>query len=1070
MGQASLATFYLVFGVLTIYLNLESIGTWDANAIYRTISSAVMDYPFPLQDVNWTRHLDKVEDPEQVFSWLAYSFKPILFGEQETVSERSWETTSWNFSSTPATIASFNRILLVRFTFKRWAVEHTQGVFEKATPYRLAGGSNLDPYTLNDEDRSTLCGPGNANDTSQCFHWQTAHSFNRAGGYTEFFDPMEGPAAYDALLKDMRLAGLFDTLMATCTVDMIVYNANVEMFLQYIQSFSFDFCGHIQISNDARSFNLNVFNTSVGKYLLLYIMRISCIVMLVFFSLIEIHRMWDLGFVAAMQQNGAVTDLISITTSFGVLLSYWLIEQMPPYRNFQFDALQDVNARTDAYVSLCDVARTLQIQGLFIAFNLLVVSFRTISLVSGLHSNLGLILKVLHVSTPNFLSFMALFGMLLTGFVLTSFFAFGAGYSEMSSIGLCIYESFAMLSGDVVFSHMNRVDSILAPIYFFSFYILFYLVLINIFVTLLMSGYDIVDYELQKSGQTGGEKNPLVLIFEELKNDVVGTILRYGSTAIKYSRICLDPILVSAKAVFSCSRPSFLTARFKRREDLRSGTILEQRISQVQSNEDVQDANKGFMRKLLPFLTMITFLGVWICLVTLSSRGLESYLAGQATLRNSVLDVRFHKDDDMKDFNQIKTFSDVKNWADTAIVGLYSDPVCAEKSAPGASSEWSTNASCTSSSNSQQLLNRIASWNIGFLNTTFVRLTIQPACFVSTEGRWASGSPTMRKTPDDACWNSICTDVFSSEPCRTADGDLLDASNLANRINATLLPFGEFGYEAPRKDLGPFRMLGGLAFSLGVTKEQCQQMLALLKENRWFTENSASMVFDWLTYNGNMDLFTHNIVGFSLLQTGVLRRSSESHSFSMNVAAGGGSFDLHLLVLILFVMYAILLLYQIVDMFRQAREQYVRSQRRDRPLLAFVREYFTDAWNLIDLVTVLISVATFVCFIVFALNGFRAQYRFSTGNAIGYNDYAVPTAAVGYYNMAHMTDPVRYLEDDWYFFKEFEGVQATHGVFLELAALNSVCAGFRTIKTINRFKLVDMFSTWNRKSNRFFLY
>ena len=57
-------------------------------------------------------------------------------------------------------------------------------------------------------------------------------------------------------------------------------------------------------------------------------------------------------------------------------------------------------------------------------------------------------------------------------------------------------------------------------------------------------------------------------------------------------------------------------------------------------------------------------------------------------------------------------------------------------------------------------------------------------------------------------------------------------------------------------------------------------MLSLLDADRWFSENSASMVFDWtassilspnqlllfckwrrrISYNGNMDLFTHNVV------------------------------------------------------------------------------------------------------------------------------------------------------------------------------------------------------------------
>jgi len=83
MGQASLATFYVVFAILTIYLNLESIGTWDANAIYRTVSAALMQYPFPLPNVNSTAYMDEVQDIEELHSWLTSSLKPVLFAEQE---------------------------------------------------------------------------------------------------------------------------------------------------------------------------------------------------------------------------------------------------------------------------------------------------------------------------------------------------------------------------------------------------------------------------------------------------------------------------------------------------------------------------------------------------------------------------------------------------------------------------------------------------------------------------------------------------------------------------------------------------------------------------------------------------------------------------------------------------------------------------------------------------------------------------------------------------------------------------------------------------------------------------
>eukprot|EP00438_Fugacium_kawagutii_P036753 Skav205309 [mRNA] locus=scaffold3444:61548:64196:+ [translate_table: standard] len=741
---------------------------------------------------------------------------------------------------------------------------------------------------------------------------------------------------------------------------------------------------------------------------------------------------------------------------------------MPPFKNFEFEALENMDTRADTYVSLCDVARALQIQGLFIALNLLVVSLRTVSLVSGLHSNLGLILKVIGVSAPNFAAFMVLFGMLQVGFVLTSFFAFGAGYADMSDIGLCIYKSFSMLSGDMIFKDISRVDPILGPIYFFSFYILFYLVLINIFVTLLMSGYDIVDYQLRNNkGQNEIEKNPIVLIFEELKADVVGNILRYGGTVFRYAAICLDPIVVSVKACCCIPAPSGIPTNF--RPSRARGTTVDKSMPS-QWNNASGALNPGRQRqKLIAFFTMLAFMVVWIFLMTLQGRGFASYTVGQTTLANSALDVMFYKDNDMKVFDQINTFSDVKTWAETAIVGLYDSPVCAESTTGGASI-WTNSTGCDSASDSQQLLNRISDWNIGFLNTTFVRLTIQPACFVATDAKWAPGSPLQRKTPDVECWNSVCTQVLSTEPCRTADGNILDAASLANTINASSVSDTfSFGYDSANIDIGPHKMRGGLAFSLGVKKEQCQQMLELLNESRWFTENSASMVFDWISYNGNMDLFTQNIVAFSLLETGVLRRSSAARTFPMNVDAGGGYFDLQTLVLVLFGVYSALLLYHIFEMCRHLVAEFTQSRRMGKSCKNFLEAFLSEPWNLAELASLGISLATFVTFLVWVLHVFRSQYKFSTSDS---SKYIVPNEEVKRFGMPKVVDPVRFLEDDWYLFFQFEEIQGVYAAFLELAALNSLFIALKTVKIVNQFSIVDKFSSTlanGRSRNLYFI-
>ena len=562
MGQASLAVFYVIFGIITIYVNLESSGITNSNGMYRTIASALREYPF---FDGKERYLDDVSDPGEAYLWLQSSLRPLLF---------QMNSSAWNSSLAPAWIGSFNQILLLRFTFKRWAIEATAG---HSKPLRLAERvSYLDPFAENSaESTNELCSA-----SGTCFGWETTRSFDRAGGYTIFFDPSEGEENYSKRLLEMREAGLFDPNLGTCILDMIVYNANKEMFLQYAQILSFDFSGYAHVTRDARYFNLNLGDTSKPHYRFLYVLRVIGVAMLAIFVLVDLRLTLDVG-LERFKNPGFLTDLASMTISLAVFVSYWIIELMPPFRS-DFDLKAD---KVKGYLSLCEVARSVQVQEAFIAINLLVVSLRTVSLVSGLHSDLGLILKVIGVSAPNFAAFLVLFGVLQIGFVLTSFFAFGSGYTDMSTVGLCIYKSFAMLSGNMIYGDIERVDRILGPIYFFSFYVLFYLVLINIFVTLLMSGYDVVDYELQKKGGET-EKNPIVLIFEELKADVIGNLLKYGTTAMRYVKICFDPILVSLKSCCILPSPPHLPHRSV------SGALRSSGVEPQVSRIKIQDSDR----------------------------------------------------------------------------------------------------------------------------------------------------------------------------------------------------------------------------------------------------------------------------------------------------------------------------------------------------------------------------------------------------------------------------------------------------------------------------------------------
>mmetsp|Transcript_32562 Transcript_32562/g.60726 ORF Transcript_32562/g.60726 Transcript_32562/m.60726 type:complete len:376 (+) Transcript_32562:1-1128(+) len=70
----------------------------------------------------------------------------------------------------------------------------------------------------------------------------------------------------------------------------------------------------------------------------------------------------------------------------------------------------------------------------------------------------------------------------------------------------------------------------------------------------------------------------------------------------------------------------------------------------------------------------------------------------------------------------------------------------------------STERWCPSSETPVQLLQTINQWNIGFLNTTFVRITVQPACFHNnTDPRWRPAASYLRSAEEkEACADQDC--------------------------------------------------------------------------------------------------------------------------------------------------------------------------------------------------------------------------------------------------------------------------------------------------------------------------
>merc|ERR1740129_1340719 len=486
----------------------------------------------------------------------------------------------------------------------------------------------------------------------------------------------------------------------------------------------------------------------------------------------------------------------------------------------------------------------------------------------------------------------------------------------------------------------------------------------------------------------------------------------------------------------------------------------------------------------MDFLFLVAFMLTFILFMFFQTRGADSYnalISGMEAVRKT----QWVSDAPVKDYDffSITSFAEVYDWARFAIAELYDNPACMALNSFDDGEEGDSSlapvANCgpegPKGNNTHQLVQRVNWWNIGFLEKTFVRLTIQPSCYVANENdRWSSAYPFVRAMRNTACATSDCTATAFEEnenACYNAAGELIDLNswNVTGTIGTAQKL--KYNYSAPDY-LGSSNKLGGVAISLGNRKEEFEAMLERIYEDNMFSQNSASMVFDWITYNGNVDMFTYNVVEFSLLGTGKLELGSRSQTFPLNLLEGGGDYYKYRMATIgLFIAYVVFVLHYL----RRQTVEFIRLHKKakDPDNGSFSRQlvvYFSKIWNLADVISQIVSVVTIVNVLMFAFNPFRRDFLFAIPDQW---KYPVPNSDVKWYDMAPSGTELRQLENDWYVFQQFEGRQTFYNFFLTVAAINSFLLSIKVVAFVNRLDGVKVFAGTLSKGltkNMYFLF
>jgi hypothetical protein len=832
-----------------------------------------------------------------------------------------------------------------------------------------------------------------------------------------------------------------------------------------------------------------------------------------------------------------------------VLLLNQVIALQDAYTSFKLEESKDLE-RQD-FIDMIDLQALIASQVYMVAINLLCIFFRAIVTVTELDEELGILTNTLANAMVGIIFFSINFMALLCGFVLFAFFTFGfrPHYSGYTTLGRSFYVTFAMLLGQSNYEGISRADPVFGVIFYFCFYLGVLFVQLNMFISILLSGFDQCDHEIQKKKEASGgkaEDNLMKKIYKDLTRVLCGSLLAQFIMVIMFVwRNALKPVL---SGLFSCfvgilkscvcacpaCNPKAICARLcgkgdrggdgqensakELKDEIKRGKDLEKKAKSMQQGVERKDPNKAdLMQKqaskvhsmlqnfkeemktrkdhevdidamtdlpgkvedmrsennilhvmisvfeekssIREKLLMLTFMVIFVCMLSLMSRGQDSFFARQATL-DPVLSVGWVNPNPLRStsFEQIESLEEAGQWAkDVLVPQLYGNLACrvAEGNETPASIE-----ECDSGSNYMQLVQLLSNWNVGFLNTTFVRASFQPGCYIEQpEPKWEGGGKYIRsKTMAKDCANENCFTAAVAEEgqCYTSGGRTFipDSYNLESFVG-----FNESGsiyfynYSEASVDLGPYEMLGGYAISLGTTPNSASATLEEMIKKQYFTKNVAAVTFDWFTYNGNLDMFTHNVVSFSLLETGKLQKDTKSTSYSLHIYSGGGPYsNTRLAIQYLFIAYAVMVVYFVGLQCYELMQAFSDNRKKSAPSYMFFVNYYSNMWNRTDSVSLVITLISIMIYMQYSLNVFLSGYLFQIEAS---EKYATPTAAVDQYKMSVSGSAQREVQDDWYVMSQMEGLASTWSLYLNLGALNAFFIAVKVVKyanTINAFR------------------
>ncbi|CAE7255774.1 pkd2 [Symbiodinium natans] len=241
---------------------------------------------------------------------------------------------------------------------------------------------------------------------------------------------------------------------------------------------------------------------------------------------------------------------------------------------------------------------------------------------------------------------------------------------------------------------------------------------------------------------------------------------------------------------------------------------------------------------------------------------------------------------------------------------------------------------------------RFRTWNVGVMPNNHARVVLQIPCHVPvTNERFSADYPYRLSSLFRGCATKDCMGELLKEQqtCYSFDGAQHPAANVTGASTGIVYTYTtQAGAQ-------------GVVLGLGGTPAEAETVMDLLLQDHI---HPISMTVQFVTYNGNMDMFTHSTVAFELEPTGVLSKNVHTVVYPLNIFTMGLTDfaeqrkSTNRALFITYVVAACLFLTLVL------RDLLIQLQLTslEKPWYYFIIDFFfEDVWNFLDVVCLVIN-------------------------------------------------------------------------------------------------------------------